>query len=51
MPTLTVEPEGVVVTLREGETILEGLYRNGYAFRDRLPSRRVRDLQGRPPRG
>ena len=33
MPKLTVDPEGVVITLREGETILEGLYRSGYAYR------------------
>ena len=33
MPTLTVMPDGVVVDLAEGETVLEGLYRHGYAFR------------------
>ena len=33
MPKLTVEPEGVLVELRADETILEGLYRNGYAYR------------------
>jgi CDP-4-dehydro-6-deoxyglucose reductase len=33
MPRLTVEPEGVAVDLRGDETILEGLYRNGYAYR------------------
>lgn len=33
MPTLKVEPEGVCVELLDGETILEGLYRNGYAYR------------------
>lgn len=33
MPKLTVMPEGVTVELDAGETILEGLYRNGYAYR------------------
>ncbi|NBM16138.1 2Fe-2S iron-sulfur cluster-binding protein [Streptomyces sp. GC420] len=33
MPTVTVQPEGVVVELRAGETVLEGLYRAGYAYR------------------
>ncbi len=33
MPKLTVVPEGVTVDLRDDETLLEGLYRNGYAFR------------------
>lgn len=33
MPKLTVEPGHVEVELYEGETILEGLYRNGYAYR------------------
>lgn len=33
MPKLTVEPEGVSIDLREDETILEGLYRNGFAYR------------------
>ena len=33
MTTLTVDPEGVVVALRPGETVLEGLYRHGYAYR------------------
>ena len=33
MPRLTVESEGVTVDLLDDETILEGLYRNGYAFR------------------
>lgn len=33
MPRLTVVPEGVSVDLQDGETILEGLYRNGYAYR------------------
>ena len=33
MTTLTVEPDGVVVALRPGETVLEGLYRHGYAYR------------------
>jgi ferredoxin len=33
MPKLTVEPEGVTVDLKDDETILEGLYRNGYAYR------------------
>ena len=33
MPHLTVQPDGIEVELREGETILEGLYRNGYAYR------------------
>ena len=33
MPTLTVAPDGPVLELRPDETILEGLYRNGYAYR------------------
>lgn len=33
MPTLKVEPEGVSIELLVDETILEGLYRNGYAYR------------------
>lgn len=33
MPELTVVPEAVSFPLREGETILEGLYRAGYAYR------------------
>jgi CDP-4-dehydro-6-deoxyglucose reductase len=33
MPRLTVGGEGVTVDLLDDETILEGLYRNGYAFR------------------
>ena len=33
MPTLTVDPDGVVVCLRTGETVLEGLFRHGYAYR------------------
>lgn len=33
MPRLTVEPEGVAIDLRVGETLLEGLYRSGYAYR------------------
>jgi ferredoxin len=33
VPRLTVENEGVTVDLLDDETILEGLYRNGYAFR------------------
>lgn len=32
MPTVTVEPDRVCVSLRDGETILEGLYRHGYAY-------------------
>lgn len=33
MPKLTVAPDGVSVDLRDDETILDGLYRNGYAYR------------------
>ena len=33
MPTLTVTPDGVKVELLDGETVLEGLYRHGYAYR------------------
>ncbi len=33
MPRLTVESDGVSIDLLDGETILEGLYRNGYAYR------------------
>ena len=33
MPRLTVESDDVAIDLLEGETILEGLYRNGYAYR------------------
>jgi ferredoxin len=33
VPTLKVEPEGVSIELLDDETILEGLYRNGYAYR------------------
>jgi CDP-4-dehydro-6-deoxyglucose reductase len=33
MPTLTVVPDQVVVDVADGETILESLYRHGYAYR------------------
>lgn len=33
MPTVTVKPEGAAVSLRDGETILDGLFRSGYAYR------------------
>lgn len=33
MPKLTVAPDGVEVELLDDETILEGLFRNGYAYR------------------
>ena len=33
MHRLTVEPEGVTIDVNDDETILEGLYRNGYAYR------------------
>lgn len=33
MPRLTVQGEDVVVDCLEGETVLEALYRNGYAYR------------------
>lgn len=33
MPRLCVESDDVAIDLLEGETILEGLYRNGYAYR------------------
>ena len=33
MPVVTVRPGAVEVTLDDGETILDGLYRNGYAYR------------------
>jgi CDP-4-dehydro-6-deoxyglucose reductase len=33
MPRLTVESDDVAIDLLDGETILEGLYRNGYAYR------------------
>jgi CDP-4-dehydro-6-deoxyglucose reductase len=33
MPRVTVKPEGVSVDLLDDETILDGLFRNGYAFR------------------
>lgn len=33
LPQLTVHAEDVTITLNEGETVLEGLYRNGYAYR------------------
>ena len=33
MPKVTVVPEGVSVELRPDETILEGLFRAGYAYR------------------
>lgn len=33
MPKLTVAPDGVEVELLDDETILEGLYRHGYAYR------------------
>ena len=33
MPRLRVESDDVAIDLVEGETILEGLYRNGYAYR------------------
>ena len=33
MPRVTVAPEGVTVELRDDETILDGLFRNGYAYR------------------
>lgn len=32
MPALSVQP-GVRVDLRDGETVLDGLYRDGYAYR------------------
>lgn len=33
MPKLTVVPQGISVDLGDDETILEGLYRHGYAYR------------------
>ncbi|MCU0265821.1 MAG: 2Fe-2S iron-sulfur cluster-binding protein [Actinomycetia bacterium] len=33
MPTVTVQPDGIEVPLEDGETILAGLFRNGYAYR------------------
>jgi CDP-4-dehydro-6-deoxyglucose reductase len=33
MPKLTVAPQGTSVDLHEDETILEGLFRHGYAYR------------------
>ena len=33
MPRLTVESDGVTIDILEGETILEGLYRYGFAYR------------------
>ncbi len=33
MARLSVESDDVSIELLEGETILEGLYRNGYAYR------------------
>jgi ferredoxin len=30
---VTVDPDGVEVALLDGETILAGLYRSGYAYR------------------
>lgn len=33
MPTVTVQPEGASVVLRDDETILDGLFRCGYAYR------------------
>ena len=33
MPKITVAPQGITVDLNEGETILEGLVRHGYAYR------------------
>jgi len=33
VPKLTVEPERLCIELLEDETILEGLYRHGYAYR------------------
>lgn len=33
MPQLTVHAEDVSIVLNDDETILEGLYRNGYAYR------------------
>jgi ferredoxin len=33
MPRLTVDNDDVSIEVLEGETILEGLYRNGYAYR------------------
>ena len=33
MPTVTVQPDGVKVDLRGGETVLAGLQRHGYAYR------------------
>ncbi len=33
MPTLAVVPEGISIELRDGESILEGLFRSGYAYR------------------
>jgi ferredoxin len=33
MPKLTVVPDGITVDVGEDETILEGLYRHGYAYR------------------
>lgn len=33
MPTVTVVPDGITVDLDDGETILGGLFRHGYAYR------------------
>jgi len=33
MPKITVAPQGITVDVNEGETILEGLFRQGYAYR------------------
>lgn len=32
MPTLTIHPTGEVIYLEPGETVLEGLYKAGYAY-------------------
>lgn len=32
MPTLTIHPTGEVIHLEPGETVLEGLYKAGYAY-------------------
>jgi CDP-4-dehydro-6-deoxyglucose reductase len=33
MPSLAVVPDGISIQLRDGESILEGLFRSGYAYR------------------
>ena len=33
MPRLTVQPEGIAVDVRTDETILDALFRSGYAYR------------------